>query len=168
MQKYLLRSMYKININAHCSGMTLLEVLIAILLFAVFSGVFLTVTEMLGVLIPIGKPPLTADSCNGSALELACINIAFDELIPFIEKNDDPLLDNCYANPKAINSSISAAWPDDYRVCIYPYPDLKNSSSPQDPKPGIFLLQAEPTEQAFWRRPVQRVFCNPYHLCVNP
>ena len=167
MPKYFFRSTCKINMYAHCNGMTMLEVLIAILLFAVFSGVFLTVTEMLGVLIPISKPPLEADSCNGSALELACINIAFDELIPFIEKND-PLLIKCYTNPKVINSSISGAWPDDYKVCVYSYPDLKNSSSPQDPKPGIFLLQAEPTEQAFWRRPVQRVFCNPYHLCVNP
>lgn len=35
------------------SGMTLLEVLIAVLLFAVFSGTFLMVTELIGQLFPL-------------------------------------------------------------------------------------------------------------------
>lgn len=146
------------------SGMTLLEVLIAVLLFAVFSGVFMTVTEMLGVLVPASKAPLGDASCNGPALEASCINIAFDQLVLFLEKADN-LSNGCKPNPKAIDATFSGGWPDDYQICIYPYQGLPES--PQK-KPGLFLLQAEATEPAFWRKPVQRLFCRPYHLCVDP
>ena len=146
------------------SGMTLLEVLIAVLLFAVFSGVFMTVTEMLGVLVPASKAPLGDESCNGPAIEISCINIAFDQLIPFLEKADDLPID-CMSSPKAIDSAFGGGWPDDYRICIYPYQGLSESDQK---KPGLYLLQAEATEPAFWRKPVQRLFCKPYHLCLNP
>jgi prepilin-type N-terminal cleavage/methylation domain-containing protein len=115
------------------SGMTLLEVLIAVLLFAVFSGVFMTVTEMLGVLVPASKA--------------------------------DDLPIDCMSSPKAIDSAFRGGWPDDYRICIYPYQGLSESDQK---RPGLYLLQAEATEPAFWRKPVQRLFCKPYHLCLNP
>ena len=163
--------MRNFQLKKQSNGMTLLEVLIAIMLFAVFTGVFLTVTEMLSVLIPPSNTPLSVQSCNGAALELSCINIAFDQIIPILEKDSDKP-NGCSTTasliPAVANKNIIIDWPDDYKVCIYKYDNLAEQEPPAVPLPGLYLLQAEPTKQVFWRKPVQRLFCRPYHLCIDP
>ena len=180
-------SMNNFQLNKRSNGMTLLEVLIAIMLFAVFTGVFLTVTEMLSVLIPPSNTPLGDQSCNGAALELSCINIAFDQIIPILEKDNDNIINGestdkimlgCSRDAGSIpavakevaKKSLVLDWPDEYKVCIYNYDRLEEKEPPVDPfpLPGLYLLQAEPTKQVFWRKPVQRLFCRPYHLCIDP
>jgi len=161
---------------AHSSGMTLVEVLIAVLLFAVFSGTFVMVTEMIGQLFPVEKIPLSESSCNGPALEASCINIAFDEIVPELEKADPDNLDisGQYLSPNQMIvgdvSDLQLAWPDDYKLEILRYPDLAQSSltSTEPARPGLYLLQATPTNSAFWRKPIQRLFCRPYYRCIRP
>ena len=161
--------------KCHEGGMTLLEVLIAILLFAVFSGTFLVVTEMIAQLFPRDKAPLADNSCNGPSLEAACINLTFDAIVPALELYD-PLDTDISAEYASINQMDFAgiadsglAWPDSYRLEIIQYPYLRQSAaSEQSPsKPGLYLLQATPTNPAFWRKPIQRVFCRPYHVCTE-
>ena len=156
-------------------GMTLLEVLIAILLFAVFSGTFLVVTEMIAQLFPRDKAPLADNSCNGPSLEAACINLTFDAIVPALELYD-PLDTDISAEYASINqmdfagiADSALTWPDSYRLEIIQYPYLQQSAaSEQSPsKPGLYLLQATPTNRAFWRKPIQRVFCRPYHVCTG-
>lgn len=163
--------MRNLQLKKRSNGMTLLEVLIAIMLFTVFTGVFLTVTEMLSVLVPPTNAPLGDQSCNGSGLELSCINIAFDQIIPILEKDSDKP-SGCFPTagliPAVAQKSIVIDWPDDYKVCIYEYDNLAEQEPPAAPLPGLYLLQAEPTKQVFWRKPVQRLFCRPYHLCIDP
>lgn len=165
--------MRNFQLKKRSNGMTLLEVLITIMLFAVFTGVFLTVTEMLSVLIPPSDTPLSVQSCNGAALELSCINIAFDQIIPILEKDSDKP-NGCSLTASLIPAvakkiiDIDIDWPDDYKVCIYKYDNLAEQEPPAAPLPGLYLLQAEPTKQVFWRKPVQRLFCRPYHLCIDP
>ena len=163
--------MRNFQLKKRSNGMTLLEVLITIMLFAVFTGVFLTVTEMLSVLIPPSDTPLSVQSCNGAALELSCINIAFDQIIPILEKDSDKP-NGCSPTasliPAVAKKNIVIDWPDDYKVCIYKYDNLAEQEPPAVPLPGLYLLQAEPTKQVFWRKPVQRLFCRPYHLCIDP
>ena len=163
--------MRNFQLKKQSNGMTLLEVLIAIMLFAVFTGVFLTVTEMLSVLIPPSDTPLSVQSCNGAALELSCINIAFDQIIPILEKDSDKP-NGCSPTasliPAVAKKNIIIDWPDDYKVCIYKYDNLAEQEPPAVPLPGLYLLQAEPNKQVFWRKPVQRLFCRPYHLCIDP
>ena len=163
--------MRNFQLKKRSNGRTLLEVLIAIMFFAVFMGVFLTVTEMLSVLIPPSNAPLSVQSCNGAALELSCINIAFDQIIPILEKDSDKP-NGCSPTagliPAVAKKSLVLDWPDDYKVCIYKYDSLEEKEPPAAPLPGLYLLQAEPTKQVFWRKPVQRLFCRPYHLCIDP
>jgi len=175
--------MRNFQLNKRSNGMTLLEVLIAITLFAVFMGVFLTVTEMLSVLIPPSNVLDEDKSCNGSTLEMSCIGSAFDNIIPLLEKaysNDQKPLDEtatelmgCADNVNLVMTKLNPdtdfdiAWPSSYRVCVDQYDKFPVLVDGQ-PRPGLFLLQAEPTEPAFWRKPVQRLFCWPYHLCIDP
>lgn len=161
---------------AHSSGMTLLEVLIAVLLFAAFSGTFVMVTEMIGQLLPLEKPPLSESSCNGPALEASCINIAFDAIVPRLEKADPDNLDisGQYLSPNQMIvgdvSALQLGWPDDYKLEILRYPDLVQSAvtSTEPARPGLYLLQATPINSAFWRKPMQRLFCRPYYRCIRP
>lgn len=155
-------------------GMTLIEVLIAIMLFAVFSGVFVVVSEMLATLLP-SSPTSSLDkaSCDGPALELACINIAFDEIQPILEESaamDLSVRDKqCYSSPSEIPglAAIAINWPASYDICTFRYPGLLSDVG----NPDLYLLQAQPAsgaDDAFWRIPVQRLFCWPYHRCVKP
>ena len=156
--------------------MTLLEVLIAILLFAVFSGTFIIVTEMIVQIFPRDKAPLAENSCNGPSLEASCINLAFDVIVPALELYNplDADISSQYASIDQMDfagiADLGLAWPDSYSIEIFQYPDLTHSlPSDQSPsKPGLYLLQATPTNRAFWRKPIQRVFCRPYHVCTGP
>jgi len=151
------------------AGMTLIEVLIAILLFAVFTASFLVVTEMIGSLIPAGSAPLDNESCNGPGLEASCINVAFDVIVPALELAPEKQV-GCFPRPGSIPgvSGLSGlSWPEAYEVCIYSYPNLAEDGGSS--VPGLYLLQAQAlaSDSAFWRLPVQRVFCRPYHHCVK-
>lgn len=165
--------------HLHYSGMTLLEVLIAVLLFAVFSGTFLMVTEMIGQLFPADRVPGAENSCNGPALEEACINTAFDKIVPELEEflypglNVDAVVDADQLNQIA-STRINefGLLPDAYEVAVYQWerftPQQANQNMPA--KPGLYLLQAKPRPEssAFWRKPIQRLFCRPYHRCLSP
>ena len=160
------------------SGMTLLEVLISILLFAVFSATFLMVTEMIAQLLPAEEAPAADNSCNGAALEESCVNIAFDAIVPWLEKADPTNLDissGPYASPNQVPFAeirdLQLAWPDAYKLSIFQYPQTLRQSAAtvsQPSMPGLYLLQATPTRSAFWRKPIQRLFCRPFHRCVRP
>lgn len=157
------------------SGMTLIEVLIAVLLFAVFSGTFLMVTEMISQLLPAEQAPAGERSCNGPALEESCVNIAFDAIVPYLEKYDPSQVDisGDYASPNQLAfagiNDLQLAWPDGYRLEILQWSDLPQAAATDDQvsRPGLYLLQATPVSAAFWRRPIQRLFCRPYHRCVR-
>jgi prepilin-type N-terminal cleavage/methylation domain-containing protein len=158
------------------SGMTLLEVLIAVLLFAVFSGTFLMVTEMISQLLPADQAPAGERSCNGPALEESCVNIAFDAMVPYLEKSDPAQVNigGDYASPNQLVfagiNDLQLAWPDAYRLEIRQWNYLPQTAATdaQASRPGLYLLQATPVSPAFWRKPIQRLFCRPYHRCVRP
>jgi prepilin-type N-terminal cleavage/methylation domain-containing protein len=149
--------------SAGQAGMTFLEVLIAIALFAVFSA----------SLMPAANSPAPADGCDGPGLELACINVAFDQLVPELEK-DLEVPAACFSSINSMSGSAGLSWPEAYDVCVYKYPgpglDEQVGSAGSPPRPGLYLLQAQARQgdAAFWRVPVQRLFCRPYHLCVKP
>ena len=158
------------------SGMTLLEVLIAVLLFAIFSGTFLMVTEMIGQLLPAEQVSSEDSSCNGPALEESCVNIAFDTMVPYMEKYDPSQVDIAgrYTSPRQVVlagiGDLQLAWPDAYRLEILQWIELPQKAPAEDQAslPGLYLLQAIPVRPAFWRKPIQRLFCRPYHRCVKP
>lgn len=158
-------------------GMTLIEVIIAVLLFAVFSGVFLMVTEMMTGLLPVKDQSADLDrGCDGPALEVSCINNAFDDMVPELFEKASNIWDlvgaNCIA-PSEFFSEQSVGWPKSYD-CIYIIPasgDIADMNGPSmGDEPGLFLAEArvdDPKVRAFWQVPVQRLFCWPYYKCVD-
>ena len=156
-------------------AMTLLEVLIAILLFAVFVGTFLVVTEMLAKLLPFDVAVEGDQNCSGPALEEACVNVALDAMIPRLEKYDPSNLDvgGRYQSPSQMFfagiSDLRLSWPDAYTLEIIGYPELEQSAATTTNAslPGLYVIQAIPARPAFWRKPIQRLFCRPYHRCVR-
>jgi len=163
-----------------CSGMTLLEVLIAILLFAVFTGTFLMVTEMIAQLFPAGQLPAVENSCNGPALEEACINSAFDKIVPDLEQYVEP-----GESPGAVVDAIKLGQiafkeigdlgllPDSYEIEVHQWDKkfkAQQANENMPAMPGLYLLQAKPKADntAFWRKPIQRLFCRPYYRCLEP
>lgn len=158
-------------------GMTLIEVLIAILLFAVFSGVFLMVTELMASLLPSSDQASDLDrSCNGPALEVSCVNSAFDNMIPeYFEKAADiwSLVDSkCLMPSRFFPPGEAIGWPSSYD-CIYIIPasgEISDMATSSNDEPGLFLAEARvdnPGARAFWQIPVQRLFCWPYYKCVD-
>lgn len=168
-------------------GMTVLEVLIAVMLFAVFSAVFLAVTEMTSALL-LGEAPSQAGSqCSGKAEDRACVELYFDELVKVLERSTYPAesgsefadaafgaTSHCKSNPEILFSDMNASeapdspWPSDYDVCIYAYEELSEDLTASTPKPGLYLLQAQPAEgldASAARQAVQRLFCRPRYLC---
>lgn len=165
---------------APSAGMTLLEVLVAILLFAIFSATLLMVSEVVRALIPGEVLPQDDNSCNGLVLESACINVAFDAIVPVLERTDPKALDisGSYRSPNSVPAVQAAklqfGWPDAYILQIVAYPELKQTdttSMTSPSRPGLYLLQATPRQDitpSLWRKPVQRLFCRPYHRCIQP
>jgi prepilin-type N-terminal cleavage/methylation domain-containing protein len=159
------------------AGMSLIEVLIAVMLFAVFAGVFLMVTEMMAGLVPVQNQSSSPDlSCEGPSLEVACVNSAFDNMVPdSFEKNPDIwlLTNRCLPPSDFMPVGDVAGWPRSYD-CIYIIPASGSigemASAYESKEVGLFLAEArvdDPALRAFWQLPVQRLFCWPYYKCVN-
>jgi len=175
----------KASLGLGSKGMTIIELLIAIMLFAMFMSVFVVVTEMLVAWIPATNFKLSENHCNGQGLEQSCINVSFDqmveslELAPFEEVDtlaSSVITDDCWHRPSpgGIYGDGDIEWPDSFRVCLIRDPGASetNPSAPEPSHggkalPGLYLLQASPIDDAFWRKPVQRLFCRPIHLCVR-
>jgi len=165
--------------NPKAAGMTLIEVLIAVLLFAVFSGIFLTVTELMTSVMAAYEAPEGAAECSGFGEDRACIELYFDELVKILESSAFPgnvSSSDCDRSPTALLSKVlnekevnhlnGYIWPANYDICFNAYPDLTENANAL--KPGLYLLQAQPkpsTPLNSALKPVQRVFCRPSYLC---
>lgn len=182
------------RIDQFSSGMSLIEVLIAILLFAVFSGIFVVVTEYTTSLSLADQPSKMGAECMGAGEDRACIELYFDALVDALASSAFPANNgsdfyniarglngksHCAATPVELFPDpvlLPAEWPDlmwplDYDVCIYSYDSLlvKEDLSLAPQRPGLYLLQANPSDSlrlVSTRKPVQRLFCRPRHLCV--
>lgn len=161
------------------AGMTLIEVLIAVLLFAVFSGIFLTVTELMTSVMASYEAPEGASECSGFGEDRACIELYFDELVKIMESSAFPgnvASPDCDRRPTALLSKVlnekevshlsGYIWPANYVICLKAYPRLVENVSGE--RPGLYLLQAQPdpsTPLNSALKPVQRIFCRPSYLC---
>ena len=163
-------------------GMTLPELVLAVLMLAAFTGVTVMVTEFISRFfqplneeakeeyISSNKEP--SDMLNDHSQ----INNAFDAIIeilsePGIDKNF--ILDlKCTALPSlewGIPSIDTKAIPKSYKICIKPtslsesnYSELANAQG----KPGIYILYAKPENGVTINEtPVRRIFCRPKPFC---
>lgn len=156
-------------------GMTMLEVLIAILLFAVFTGVFVMVTELMAAMMSSDQSARSSGECSSPPLDRACIEVVFDDLVDTLQESTFSLevlresMHKCERSARQLfNLNYDQFWPDDYEICIYDY-GSENPAFAEDlnsRKPGLYLLQAQPKRPSPLKRPVQRLFCRPSAYCL--
>jgi len=163
-------------------GMTLPELVLAILMLTAFTGVTVMVTEFTSRFFqPLNEE--AKEEYISSEKELSDIlnhhsqiNNAFDSIIeifsePGIDK-DFILNLKCTSLPSlewGIPSIDTKAIPKSYKICIKPttlsesnYEQLANSEG----KPGIYILYSKPENGVSVNAtPVRRIFCRPKPFC---
>ena len=170
---------YKKN---HNQGMSLPELILAVLMLTAFTGITVMVTEFTARFfqplnpeakeenIPSNQEP--SDMLNDYSL----INNSIDSIIeilsePGIDKNFILSL-KCTALPSlewGIPSIDTKAIPKSYKICIKPtslaesdYLQLANAEG----KPGIYILYSKPDKGvSVHATPIRRIFCRPKPFC---
>jgi len=168
--------------KANNQGMTLPELVLAILMLTAFTGVTVMVTEFTSRFFqPLNEE--AKDEYISSEKELddmlnhhSQINSAFDSIIqilsePGVDKNFILNL-KCTSLPSlewGIPSIDTKAIPKSYKICIKPttlsesdYSQLANAEG----KPGIYILYSKPENGVSVNAtPLRRIFCRPKPFC---
>ena len=163
-------------------GMTLPELVLAILMLTAFTAVTVLVTEFTSRFFqPLNEEAkeefITSNKELSDMLnDHSQINSAFDSIIeilaePGIDKNFILNLE-CTSLPSlewGIPSIDTKAIPKSYKICIKPttlsessYSELANAEG----KPGIYILYAKPENGVSVNAtPLRRIFCRPKPFC---
>ena len=163
-------------------GMTLPELVLAILMLTAFTGVTVLVTEFTSRFFqPLNEEAkeefITSNKELSDMLnDHSQINSAFDSIIeilsePGIDRNFILNLE-CTSLPSlewGIPSIDTKAIPKSYKICIKPtslsesnYAQLTNAEG----KPGIYILFSKPENGVSVNAtPVRRIFCRPKPFC---
>ena len=156
-------------------GMTLLEMLLAMSMLVVFTGVVVMVMEFTnrffleaegngkGVLIEHAEIQMTMDRL---VEVLSQPGVTHTQVKNFSSSYSANLPSTCVVS----GGDIALAWnlpipstsltPDGYSLCLWSTKPLEDSSNP-----GIYVLQALPDSLSPSKLPTRRIFCRPRHLC---
>ena len=166
---------YKKNYN---QGMTLPELILAILMLTAFTGITVMVVQFTSRFFqPLNEENISSNKEPSDMLnDHSLINNTFDSIIeilsePGIDKNFILNL-KCTSLPSLewdIPSIDSKAIPKSYKVCIKPttlsesdYLQLAN----EEGKPGIYILYSKPVQGISANAtPIRRIFCRPKPFC---
>jgi prepilin-type N-terminal cleavage/methylation domain-containing protein len=163
-------------------GMTMLELMVAVMLFAVFMGVFVGITEFTSSLtqgiMPDDTPEnafkvsdlVLARSITAERLKQLSSDIAIlpSQAIPqeCLKSNNSWNLGNqnfWVLKNQQLTKFITLANTKGFidRVCLYnKYPETLNL-------PGLYVLQAEPKQSGPLIQPIRVLFCRPQKLCMQ-
>ena len=170
------------NMKVNNEGMTLPELVLAILMLTAFTAITVMVTEFTSRFFqPLNEEAKEEYILSGKEFSDVLnhhlkINNAFDRIIevfsePGIDKNFILNL-KCTSLPSlewSIPSIGTDAIPTSYKICIKPtsltesnYSELANA----DGKPGIYILYSKPENGVTINAtPVRRIFCRPKPFC---
>lgn len=185
-------------------GMTVLELLLAVTMLMVFTGVVAAVMEVTLRFMGEAECPVdvsgvrrcndenTKDVANGVLIDRQHIEFLFDQLEPVLVQpgihhsrikaisgalGDPPSQPAC--TPEATTSFWAATVPElpvltfprGYHICLWrtglleaSMDDLLNPGN-SSATPGLYVLQALPTELNASTLPVRRLFCRPRPFC---
>ena len=163
-------------------GMTLPELVLAVLMLTAFTGVTVMVTEFTARFFqPLNEEAkeeyiLSDKELSDKLNNHYQINIAFDSIIEFLS---EPGIDKNFILNLRCSSLPSLEWeipsidtkaiPKSYKICIKPttlsesnYSELANAEG----KPGIYILYSKPENGVSVNStPVRRIFCRPKPFC---
>ena len=165
--------------NTKNTGMTLPELILAVLMLSSFTAVTVMVTQFISRFFQ----PLNEGAKNEYMLNHHIqINEAFDSIIEILsEQGIDKIyisnLPKCTSLPSSEPPNgwnISVEIPKSYKICIKPTSLVEtNYAKLADPKltPGIYILYSKPIDGSgvsFKATPVRRIFCRPKPFCKKP
>tara|TARA_Y100000589_G_C27112469_1_gene612807 strand:- start:53 stop:583 length:531 start_codon:yes stop_codon:yes gene_type:complete len=163
-------------------GMTLPELILAVLMLTAFTGITVMVTQFTARFFqPLNdgakEENIASDKQISDVLNHhSKINTAFDSIIEILTEpgidRDFILSLKCTSLPSSewnIPSMDTKAIPRSYKICITPtslsesnYPELINGNG----KPGIYILYSKPENGiSINATPVRRIFCRPKPFC---
>ena len=170
------------NQKINNKGMSLPELILAVLMLTAFTGITVMVTEFTSRFFqPLNEEAkeeyISSDKELSDVLnDHSLINNTFDSIIeilsePGIDKNFILNL-KCTSLPSlewGIPSIDSKAIPKSYKICIKPttlsesdYLQLANAEG----KPGIYILYSKPVQGISANAtPIRRIFCRPKPFC---
>ena len=164
------------------AGMTLPELVLAVLMLAAFTGITVMVTaytsRFFQPLNEEGKEEYikVEKELSDQLNDHAQINKTFDSIIEILS---EPGIDKSFITNLTCTSLPSLEWnipsidtkaiPRSYKICIKPtslaesdYSELANAEG----KPGIYILYSKPEKGvAINSTPVRRIFCRPKPFC---
>tara|TARA_S200000501_G_scaffold375420_1_gene427372 strand:- start:626 stop:1156 length:531 start_codon:yes stop_codon:yes gene_type:complete len=172
---------YKKKLNNQ--GMTLPELILAVLMLTAFTGITVIVTEFtsrffqpLNVEVEEGAIEAKSEETNDMFNDHSLINDTFDSIIEMLSEpgiNKSFILNlKCTSLPSlewGIPSIDTKAIPKSYKICIKPttlsesdYLQLANAEG----KPGIYILYSKPNQGVSVNAtPIRRIFCRPKPFC---
>ena len=163
-------------------GMTLPEMILAILMLTAFTALTIMVTEFTSRFFqPLNEEAKeeyikSEKEFSDKLNDHAQINDTFDSIIEFLS---EPGIDKNFVLNLKCSSLPSLEWeipsidakaiPKSYKICIKPtslsednYTELANAQG----KPGIYILYAKPENGVTINAtPVRRIFCRPKPFC---
>ena len=161
-------------------GITMLEVLIATILFAVFMAAVVAITELTGKLVKgTGTGTLSASEL---ALARSIASTRLDKLARDLAR-EATLPSSCLNSSTNWNLANASNWSLSNQqlsnqvagveqkgfiesICIYPSKYAENSTS-DPPSPGLYVVQAEPKQTNTLQQPLRVLFCRPQNLCLQ-
>ena len=159
-------------------GITMLEVLVATILFAVFMAAVVAITELTGKLVK-GTGTLSASEL---ALARSIASTRLDKLARDLAR-EATLPGSCLNSSTNWNLANASNWSLSNQqlsnqvagveqkgfiesICIYPSKYAENSTS-DPPTPGLYVVQAEPKQTNTLQQPLRVLFCRPQKLCLQ-
>ena len=167
-------------------GMTLLEVLLAMMMLVVFTGIVALVMQFTLRFFAAAESGVKNEFevSNGVLIDHQQIQMAMDDLVEVLSQPGISL------NSIAFNQSVSprlacpaarpvTQWglpmrevslPPGYRLCLWKTTAVESSMAAlladvDGAKPGIYLLQALPEQVSSSSLPTRRLFCRPRPFC---
>lgn len=177
------RNRLRLRPDLQTSGMTLVEVIIALAMFVAFGAVFIAVTEFTSRFMRESEDGLPGT--QGLLIDQHALQVVMDQLVdvlnqPGLSHQDLMRIESkgCVFDPMSGSLSASdGSWglpgqafkvPPGYRFCLYSTSLAESSLSSlldQTGSPGIYLLQALPETISSSSLPARRLFCRPKPFC---
>ena len=181
-----LRLRFSRSVRPDQSGMTLLEMIVAMAMLVVFTGVVVLVMQFT---LRFFADAESGDRnefevSNGVLIDHQEIQIAMDHLVEVLSQPgidvdmfalnlNDPgvnLQENCVLNPASEWElpMPEVSLPSGYRMCLWRTTEAETRSfqnSILSVNPGLYLLQALPEQLNPTSLPARRLFCRPRPFC---
>ena len=163
-------------------GMTLVEMIFAMMMLVAFGAVYVVATQFIARFMSQAQASFNKDEPTGALIDQHQLQLAMDQMAgilsqPGFSKDE---LQSILADPKkacAFDPWLEWGMPGkrmpvraDYRFCLrstsLTEPALTSLlSSGVTEKPGIYVIQALPSEVTASSLPARRLFCRPKPFC---